>query len=84
MNFSLEMIDSFGKLKQKFLVKKDDVLTYIRDPVEIVARGCGTKKLAHRLITSSRYIDQSLEEMDMEKCNPVSTPGLLVTERFGD
>ena len=28
-----------------------------------------------------RYIDQSLKDMDMEKCNPVSTPGLQVTEK---
>ena len=39
-------------------------------------------KLGYRLITSSRYIDQSLKDMDMEKCNPVRTPGLqeLATE----
>ena len=32
-------------------------------------------------LTSRRYIEQSLKDMDMEKCNPVSTPGLQVTEQ---
>ena len=37
--------------------------------------------LACRLVASSRYIDQSLKDMDMEKCNPASTLGLQVTAK---
>ena len=39
-------------------------------------------ELEYRLLTSSRYTDQSLKDMDMEKCNPVSTSGLQVTEKY--
>ena len=35
----------------------------------------------HRLTTSSPHNDQSLQDVDMEKCNPVSTPGLQVIEK---
>ena len=38
-------------------------------------------KFGYKLITSSRYIDQSLNDMDTERCNPVSSPGLQVTEK---
>ena len=53
------------------LLSGDDRL--MRDMVRV--------RLEYRIITSRRYIDQSLKDMDMEKCNPVSTPGLQVTEK---
>ena len=69
------------KLKQKYQVKKVDCLAKVGDTIEILGRKVERTKLAYRLIPSSRYIDRSLREMDMEKCNPVSTPGLQVTDK---
>ena len=69
------------KLKQKFLVKKVDYLSKVGDKIQILGRTVERTKLGYRIITSKRYIDQSLKDMDMEKCNPVSTPGLQVTEK---
>ena len=79
MNFSLEMLRN---LNQKFFVKKDDFLTKNCRHIEIMGQKVERPTLEYRLITSSRYTDQSLK--DMEKCNLVSTPPLQVTERFGD
>ena len=70
--------DVVQKLKQKFFVKK------VGDEIQILARTVERARLGYRVITSRRYIDQSLKDMDMEKCNPVSTPSLQVTERLGD
>ena len=73
------------KLKQEFLVKKVDFLTEVGDKIQILGRTVERTRLGYRIITSRRYIDQSLKDMDMETCNPVSTPGLQVTgERLGD
>ena len=71
--------DMVQKLKQKFLVKKVDYLSEVADKIQILGRTVERTRLGYRLITSKRYIDQSLKDMDMEKCNPVSTPGLQVT-----
>ena len=77
--------DMVQKLKQKFLVKKIDYLSKVGDKIQILGRTVERTKLGYRIITSRRYIDQSLKDVDMEKCNPVSTPGLQVTEkRLGD
>ena len=73
--------DMVQKLKQKFLVKKVDYLTKIGDTIEILGRKVERTKLGNRLITSSRYIDLCLKDMALEKCNPVSTPGLQVTDK---
>ena len=75
------MRDVVRKLKQKFLVKKVDILTKIGDKIQVLGRKVERTKLGYRLITSSRYIDQSLKDTDMERCNPVSTPGLQATEK---
>ena len=69
--------DMVQKLKQKFFVKKVDFLVKVVDTIEILGR----TKLVCRFITSSWYIDQSFKDVDMEKCNPVSTPGLHLTEK---
>ena len=57
----------------------------VRDMVQKLKQRFLVKKVdylsKYRLITSKRYIDQSLKDMDMEKCNPVNTPGLQVTEK---
>ena len=58
-----------------------DHLAKVGDRIEILGRKVERTTLEYRLIMSSRYIDQSLKDMDMEKCNPVSTPGHEVTER---
>ena len=77
--------DMVQKLKQKFLVKKVDYLSKVGDKFQILGRTVERTRLGYRIITSRRYIDQSLKDMDMEKCNPESTPGLQVTEkRLGD
>ena len=68
-------------LKQKFLVKKVDYLSKVGDKIQILGRTVERTRLGYRIITSRRYIDQSLKDMDMEKCNPVSTPGLQVTAK---
>ena len=73
--------DMLRMLKQKFMVKKVDYLAKVGDTNEILGRTVERTKLGYRLITSSRYIDQSLKDMDMENCNPVSTPGLQVTDK---
>ena len=73
--------DMVRKLKQKFLVKKVDYLAEVGEATEILGRTVERTNLVYRLITSSRYIDQSLKDMDMAKCNPVSTPGLQVTDK---
>ena len=73
--------DKVQKLKQKFLVKKLDHLSKIGDKIQILGRTVERTKSGYRIITSRRHIDQSLKDMDMEKCNPVSTPGLQVTEK---
>ena len=69
------------KLKQKFLVKKVNYLSKVGDKIQILGRTVERTRLGYRIITSRRYTDQSLKDMDMEKCNPVSTPGLQVTEK---
>ena len=66
-------------LKQKFLVKKVNYLAKVGDTIEILGRELQRTELEYRLITSSRYIDQTLKDMAMEKWNPVSMPGLQVT-----
>ena len=38
-------------------------------------------KLENRPITPSRYIDQSLKDVDVGTCDLVSAPGLQVTEK---
>ena len=73
--------DLVRKLKQKFVVKKVDYLAKVGDTIEILGRTVERTKSEHRPITSSRYVDQSLKDMDTEKCNPVSTPGLQVTDK---
>ena len=73
--------DMVKQLKRKHLVKRADFITKVGDRIEILGREAERTKLRCRLITSSRYSDQSLKDMDMEKCNPVSTPGLQVTEK---
>ena len=72
------------KLKQKFLMKKVDYLSKVGEKFQILGRTVERTRLGYRIITSRRYIDQSLKDMDMEKCNPVSTTGFQVTERLGD
>ena len=52
-----------------------------REFIEIWGRKVERTKLWYSLITLSRYIHQSLKDMDMEKCSPVSTPGLQVTNQ---
>ena len=69
------------KLKQNFLVKKVDYLSKVGDKIQILGRTVERTRLGYRLVTSKRYIDQSLKDMDMEQCNPVSTPGFQVTEK---
>ena len=77
--------DMVIKLKQKFLVKKVDYLIKAGDKIQIRGRTVERTRLGYRLVTSKRYIGQNLKDMDMEKCNLVSTPGLQVTEkRLGD
>ena len=73
--------DMVQKLKQKFLVKKVDYLSKVGDKIQILGRTVERTRLGYRIVTSRRYFDQSLKDMDMEKCNPVSTPGLQVTEK---
>ena len=73
--------DMVQKLKQKFLVKKIDFLSKVGDKIQILGRTVERTKLGYRIITSRRYINQSLKDIDMEKCNPVSTPSLQVTEK---
>ena len=58
-----------------------DYLSKVGDKIQILGRTVERTRLGYRIITSRRYIDQSLKDMDMEKCNPVSTPGLQVTEK---
>ena len=62
-------------------MKKIDYLSKVGDKIQILGRTVERTKLGYRIITSRRYIDQSLKDVDMEKCNPVSTPGLQVTEK---
>ena len=62
-------------------MKKVDYLSKVGDKIQTLGRTVERTRLGYRLITSKRYIDQSLKDMDMEKCNPVSTPGLQVTEK---
>ena len=76
--------DMVQKLKQKFLVKKVGYPSKVGDKIQIQGRIVERTRLGYRLITSKRYIDQGLKDMDMEKCNPVSTPGLQVTEKHFD
>ena len=73
--------DMVHKLKRKFLVKKVDHLSKVGDKIQILGRTLERTRLGYKIITSRRYVDQSLQDMDMEKCNPVSTPGLQVTEK---
>ena len=73
--------DMVQKLQQKFLVKKVDYASTVGDKFQILGRTVERTRLGYRIITSRRYIDQSLKDMDMEKCNPVSTPCLQVTEK---
>ena len=73
--------DMVQKLKQKFLVKKVDYLNKVGDKIQILGRTVERTRWGYRIITSRRYIDQSHKDMDMEKCNPVSTLGLQVTEK---
>ena len=66
------------------LLSKDDQL--LRDMVrnlkqEFLVMTVERTKLGYRVTTSSPYIGQSLKDMEMEKCNPVSTPCLQVTEK---
>ena len=68
--------DMVQKLKQKFLVKNVDYLSKVGDKIQILGRTVERTRQGYRIITSRRYIGQSLKDMDMEKCNPVSTPGL--------
>ena len=51
------------------------------DKIQVLVWTAERTKLGYRLITSSGYIDQSLKDTDVEKCNPVSTPSLQVTEK---
>ena len=73
--------DMVQKLKQKFLVKTVDCLSKVGDKIQILGRTVERTRLGYRFVTSRRYIDQSLKDTDMEKCNPVSTPGLQVSEK---
>ena len=73
--------DMVQKLKHKFLVQKVDYLSKVGNNIQILGRTMERTRLGYRLITSSRYIDQGLKDMDMEKCNPVSTLRLQVTEK---
>ena len=73
--------DMAQKLKQKFLVKKVDCLSEVGDKIQILGRTVERTRSGYRIITSRRYIDQSLKDIDMEKCNPVSTPCLQVSEK---
>ena len=73
--------DMMRKLTQNFFVKEVDHLTKIGDKIQILGRTVERTKLGYKLITSSRYIDQSLKDLDMEKCNPASTIGLHMTEK---
>ena len=73
--------DMMQKLKQKFLVKKVGYLSKVGDKIQILGRTVERTRSGYRIITSRRYINQSLKVMDMEKCNLVSTPGLQVTEK---
>ena len=73
--------DMVRKLKQTFLVKNVDYLAKVGDTIEILGRKVERTTTRYRLITSSRHIDQSLKDMDMDKCNLVSTPGLQVTDK---
>ena len=58
-----------------------DYLSNVGDKIQILGRTVERTRAGYRLITSKRYIDQSLKDMDMEKYKPVSTPGLQVTEK---
>ena len=60
---------------------KVDYLAKVGDTIEILGRTVERTKLEYRLITSSRYIDLSLKDMDMVKCNHLRTPGLQVTDK---
>ena len=73
--------DMVQKLQQKFLVKKVDYASTVGDKFQILGRTVERSRLGYRIITSRRYIDQRRKDMDMEKCNPVSTPCLQVTEK---
>ena len=72
--------DMVQKLKQKFLVKKVDYMSKVGDKIQILGRTVERTSLRYIITTSRRYIDQSLKDMDMETCNPVSTPSLHVAE----
>ena len=69
------------KLKQKFLVKKVDYLSNVGDKIQILGRTVERTRLGYIIITARRYMDKSLEDMNAEKCNPVSTPGLQLIEK---
>ena len=62
-------------------MKKVDYLSKVGDKIQILGRTAERTRWGYRIITSRRYIDQSLKDMHMEKCNPVRTPGLQVTEK---
>ena len=49
--------------------------------IEILGRKVERTKFGYRLITSSRYSDQSLKDINMKKCNLVRTRGLEVTDK---
>ena len=70
--------DMLQKLNQKFLVKKVDYLSKVGDKIKILGGTLERTKLGYRSIHRD---DTSIKDMDMEKCNPVSTPGLPVTEK---
>ena len=54
--------DMVQKLKQKFLVKKVDCLRSVGDKIQILGRTVERTRLGYRIITSRRYIDQSLKD----------------------
>ena len=68
-------------LQERSLVKKVDYVAREGDSGTILGRTILRTKHGYRIITSSKYVDQSLRDMDMESCNPVTTPSLNVTEK---
>ena len=62
-------------------MKKVDYLNKVGDKIQILGRTVERTRVGYRIITSRRYINQSLKDMDIEKCNPMSTPSLQVTEK---
>ena len=55
--------DMVRKLNQKFLMKKVEYLANLGDKIQILGRTVERTELGCRLITSSRYIHQSLKDM---------------------